>query len=80
MSKTLRDLKRDFERTVVMTTLTRYEGDRDMTAKVLGITSRALDKILERHHLVKKRYTQPIPMPEGLEQPQKKDGTESKNA
>jgi DNA-binding NtrC family response regulator len=80
MSKTLRDLKRDFERTVVMTTLTRHAGDRDLTAKVLGITRRALDKILERHHLVKRRYTLAIPMPQEAEQPEKQEETEPENA
>jgi Bacterial regulatory protein, Fis family len=72
MGKTLRDLKRDYERNVVTETLKRYGWDRDQTAKILGITSRALDKILERHHLVKRRYTQPIPMPQDVEQSQRK--------
>ncbi len=58
-----------------MTTLSKHGGDRDETAKVLGITRRALDKILERHRLVKRRYTQiiPIPMLENLEPQQKKE-------
>ena len=79
MGKTLRDLKRDFERTVIMTTLERHDGDRDLTAKVLGITRRAFDKILERHHLVKRRYTLPIPMPQEPQQTKKQE-TEPEDA
>jgi DNA-binding NtrC family response regulator len=63
MGKTLRDLMRAYERTIVVTALNRNGGNREVTATVLGITRRALDKILERHHLVKKRYTQVLPIP-----------------
>lgn len=61
--KTLRDLVRDYERSMVVQTLVRNNGNQVKTASALGITRRTLQKILERHHLLKRRYTKPLPIP-----------------
>ena len=63
MSKSLRELKFEFERTVVMRTLQQNEFDRKKTAAALQITVRALDKIFDRHHLVKRRFSKVLPIP-----------------
>ena len=67
MSKSLRDLKFDFERTVVLKTLEQNSFDRRRTAKALQITLRALDKIFDRHHLVKRRFSKMLPLPPASE-------------
>lgn len=63
MAKTLHELLSEYERTIVKTTLSRNGGNRDVSAAALGVTRRALDKILKRHHLVRSRYTKPLPIP-----------------
>lgn len=63
MQKTLKDLKRDYERGVVTTTLAKNGGDHHKTSQALGITKRALEKILVRHHLLKRRFTKQLPIP-----------------
>jgi DNA-binding NtrC family response regulator len=62
MSK-LRDLLHAYERTIVVTTLNRNDGDREKTCEALGITQRGLQKIMRRHHLLKRRFTQVLPIP-----------------
>ena len=54
---------RAHERTIILKTLEVNKGNRRRSAEVLGITQRALEKILERHHLVKHRYSQVLPIP-----------------
>lgn len=61
--KTLKQLMREHERVIVTQTLARNGGSYDRTAQVLGVTRRALDKILERHRLSKRRFTKPLPIP-----------------
>ncbi len=63
MGKTLAQLKHEFEKMVVLQTLKANKDDRDKTAEALGITGRALDKILSRHHISKRRFTKPLPIP-----------------
>ena len=63
MGKTLAQLKHEFEKMVVERTLKANENDREKTAAALGITGRALDKILRRHHISKRRFTKPLPIP-----------------
>lgn len=69
MAKTLRELMSVYERTIIQSTLARNNGNRDTTAEVLGITRRALEKILKRHHLVRSRYSKPLPIPPPKGQP-----------
>lgn len=61
MSKGLKDLMRDYERTIVSQTLSRNGGDRNRVALVLKISRRALDKIIERHRICKPRFARPLP-------------------
>lgn len=63
MAKTLRELLNDYRLNIVRATLARNDGDRDRAAAVLGISRRALDKILKKHHLVRSRYTKALPIP-----------------
>jgi DNA-binding NtrC family response regulator len=63
MAKTYQELMLDYERTIITTTLARNNGDRQVAASVLGITRRTLEKILKRHHLVRSRFTKPLPIP-----------------
>lgn len=63
MGKPLRQLMRDYERQIVVQTLARNGGNYDTTASALGITRRALEKVLERHGLTKRRFTKPLPIP-----------------
>lgn len=63
MGKTLRELMFEHERTILVATLKQNGNDRSLAAKALGITLRALEKALLRHHLVKRRYTRPLPTP-----------------
>lgn len=58
--KTLKSLMRDHERLIVTKTLERNGGDQQKASEALGITKRALQKILERHGLVKRRFTKPL--------------------
>jgi DNA-binding NtrC family response regulator len=54
---------RDYERNIVAQTILRNGGNRDLAANALGITRRALDKILERHHmLIRRRFTRALPI------------------
>jgi len=62
MGKTLRELLRAYERDIVLKTMHANRGNYDLTAAALGITRRALDKILLRHHLAKRRYTKALPI------------------
>jgi transcriptional regulator with GAF, ATPase, and Fis domain len=59
--KTLKSLMREHERLIVTKTLERNGGNQQLAANALGITMRGLQKILERHHLVKRRFTKPLP-------------------
>lgn len=68
--KTLRDLMREHERTIVIQTIAQNQGNRKLAAEALGITSRALEKILGRHHMLRRRYTKALPITKkSLEQP-----------
>lgn len=60
---TLRQLLRDYEKMVVTKTLQTNGNDKEITAKALGISVRALNKILERHGLVRARFVKPLPIP-----------------
>lgn len=53
---------REHERSIVTQTLFRNGGNRKLTAQGLGITVRALEKILERHHILPRRFTKPLPI------------------
>lgn len=63
MAKPLWQLKRDFELMIVLETLKQNDNDREKVAKLLDITRRGLDKILDRHHMLKRRWTRPLPIP-----------------
>ena len=63
MGKTLPQLLRDYEKQIVSQTLSRNAGNYDTTAAVLGVTRRALDKILARHGISKRRFTKLLPIP-----------------
>jgi DNA-binding NtrC family response regulator len=63
MAKSLAQLKHEFERMIVERTLKQNNDDREKTAVALGITGRTLDKILRRHHISKRRFTKPLPIP-----------------
>lgn len=69
MGKRLHDLLRDFKKSVVAATLKRNGGNRALTAAALGISGRALEKILARTGLAKRRYAKKLPIPP---QPRKK--------
>lgn len=60
--KGLRDLLREYERMIIMRTLAANGNDKAKTASALRMTRRALDKALERHRLVKRRYARPLPI------------------
>jgi len=71
--KTLRDHVRDFERNLVAQTLQRNNGDRRKTAEALGVSERGLEKILNRHHMLRRRFTRPLPiMPPATKKNQEK--------
>jgi DNA-binding NtrC family response regulator len=63
MERGLKKLLRDYEKTIVVQTLARNNGDRAVAAQALGITKRALEKMLERHHLARRRFTRKLPIP-----------------
>ncbi len=63
MGKPLKVLLFEYEREIVTRTLRASNGSRDVAASALGITRRGLEKILERHHLVSRRYTKILPIP-----------------
>ena len=63
---TLRELMMRHERQIVIDTLARHQGDRVLTAKALGVGRRTLDKLLERHHLAKRRYARVLPITKDL--------------
>lgn len=63
MGKSLPELMRAYERQIVVSTLARNNGNYDMTAAALGITRRALDKVLARHSISKRRFTRVLPIP-----------------
>lgn len=63
--KGLRQLLRQYERDIVVTTLKKHGGDKAKTAKALQISRRTLDKIMERHRLGARRYARPLPIPFG---------------
>ena len=71
MGKTLRELMHAHEREIVTRTMLANRGDYDLTASALGITRRALDKILLRHHLAKRRYTKALPITRQHKSPDK---------
>jgi transcriptional regulator with GAF, ATPase, and Fis domain len=60
--KTLKNLMREHERLIVIKTMERNGGNQQLSADALGITKRALQKILERQRLVKRRFTKPLPI------------------
>lgn len=63
MRKSLRQLLREYERVIVERTVVANGGDKDLTAMALGVSKRALYKILERHGLLRPRYTRLLPIP-----------------
>ena len=73
MGKTLRELMHDHEREIVIRTMRANQGNYDLTAAALGVTRRALDKILLRHHLGKRRYTRALPIARPLQSIDKDD-------
>ncbi len=50
---------------IVKRILDANDGDKILTSRALGITLRYLNKILERHRLVRPRYAKPLPIPIG---------------
>jgi len=50
---------------VVKETLKKNDGNRKLAALALGITPRALKKILGKHGLSKPRYAKPLPFSSG---------------
>jgi transcriptional regulator with GAF, ATPase, and Fis domain len=64
--KTLKNLMREHERLIVVKTMERNGGNQQLSANALGITKRALQKILERQRLVKRRFTKPLPISSNL--------------
>lgn len=65
MAKTLKEHLRDHEKYIVKKTLEAHGGDKESVARVLGVSVRALNKILERHGLVRSRFARPLPIPVG---------------
>jgi DNA-binding NtrC family response regulator len=64
--KTLKALMREYERMIVIKTMERNAGSQALSASALGITKRALQKILERQHLVKRRFTKALSISKSL--------------
>lgn len=62
---TLKKLLSDYEKLVVTRTLQANAGDKEKAARALGITARALNRILERHGLVRPRFVRALPIPRG---------------
>lgn len=60
--KSLKELVSEYEKMIVSKTLTANGFDRDQTAKALRIGRRTLDKILERHRLVRPRFARALPI------------------
>jgi transcriptional regulator with PAS, ATPase and Fis domain len=50
--KTIRDLRRDYEKRVVEMTLTANGGNQRRAAAALGISQRCLQKAIARHQIV----------------------------
>jgi transcriptional regulator with GAF, ATPase, and Fis domain len=50
--KTLRDLRREYERRIVEMTLAQNGGNQRRAAAALGITQRGLQKAIARHQIV----------------------------
>lgn len=60
--KTLKELVYDYVRMVVAQTLARNGGDKGATARALGLTRRAFDKLLDRYRMSKPRFARPLPI------------------
>jgi DNA-binding NtrC family response regulator len=63
MGKHLHDLVREFKKSVVTATLRRNGGNRKLTAEGLGISMRALEDLLAKFGVSKRRYAKKIPIP-----------------
>lgn len=54
---------REHEKLIVERTLQANGRDRDVAAMALGVTRRGLEKIMERHGLLRPVMTKPLPIP-----------------
>lgn len=59
----LKELMRAYEKSIVTQTLRANKGDKALTARALDISPRFLNKILERHGLIRPRFVRPLPIP-----------------
>ena len=63
MHKGFHQLLREYEVVIISRTLQANNGDKELTAKALQVSRRSLDKMLERHRLVRPRFARPLPIP-----------------
>lgn len=78
--KTLRQLKSEYEAMIVRETLRKNRGNRENTARALGLSVRSLNTIIEKHRLVPRRkFARPLPIP-GSDKSAKKTRGKSRNA
>ncbi len=63
MSKRLSDLVHDFRRSVIVETMLRNGGDREIVAKTLGLTMRNLERLLARYKISRRKFARKLPIP-----------------